>query len=369
MNETLVQQAQRVMRQGNPQEARHLLQEAVRLNPQDYVAWLMLASVTHSPRTALAYVEQAARIRPNSPTVAKARAWAENRLRTAEVDVAATAVAEPVAHHNRRWWLWGSLVLTAVFLLIAFFLVTNTRLFPHTAVAGQSSPTANTASLPLTSPVPGATPLNSQVSPTPQIQVTETAVPTIPPTLTPTATTTPHLLPKNVFKSSDHDPRPTWTLTPTPTSTPTPTHTPMPTFVAPQADAPAGRRPLGVGPTERWVDVNLSTQTLVAYEGDTAVLSTLISSGTWEYPTVTGQFRIYVTFESQTMDGRRLGYDYYLENVPYVMYFYADYALHGTFWHNNFGMPMSHGCVNMRTAEAGWLYSWVSIGTLVNVHY
>jgi lipoprotein-anchoring transpeptidase ErfK/SrfK len=74
-------------------------------------------------------------------------------------------------------------------------------------------------------------------------------------------------------------------------------------------------------------------------------------------------------YESQTMDGRLLGYDYYLENVPYVMYFYQDYALHGTYWHNNFGTPMSHGCVNLPTADAGWLFNWTSIGTLVNVHY
>jgi lipoprotein-anchoring transpeptidase ErfK/SrfK len=117
------------------------------------------------------------------------------------------------------------------------------------------------------------------------------------------------------------------------------------------------------------VDVNLSTQTLTAYEGDEAVMTSRVSSGTWDHPTVTGQFRIYVRFRSQTMDGRRLGYDYYLENVPYVMYFYEDYALHGTYWHNNFGTPMSHGCVNMKTPDAGWLFEWTGIGTLVNVHY
>jgi lipoprotein-anchoring transpeptidase ErfK/SrfK len=69
------------------------------------------------------------------------------------------------------------------------------------------------------------------------------------------------------------------------------------------------------------------------------------------------------------MDGRRLGFNYVLSNVPYVMYFYGDYAIHGTYWHNNFGTPMSHGCVNMTTADARWLYNWSSYGTLVNVHY
>lgn len=87
------------------------------------------------------------------------------------------------------------------------------------------------------------------------------------------------------------------------------------------------------------------------------------------HATVTGQFHVWLRFESQTMDGRLLGYDYYLEDVPYVMYFYNDYALHGTFWHNNFGTPMSHGCVNLATPDAQWLYNWSSLGTMVNVHY
>jgi lipoprotein-anchoring transpeptidase ErfK/SrfK len=114
--------------------------------------------------------------------------------------------------------------------------------------------------------------------------------------------------------------------------------------------------------------VDLSEQTLYAYEGDALIFQTLISSGLPGHPTVTGQFRIWLRFESQTMDGRRLGYDYYLEDVPYVMYFFEDYALHGTYWHNNFGRPMSHGCVNMRTEDAEWVFSWATLGTVVNVH-
>jgi lipoprotein-anchoring transpeptidase ErfK/SrfK len=143
---------------------------------------------------------------------------------------------------------------------------------------------------------------------------------------------------------------------------------PAPGTVSVPAAAPVTPPP-GTGATERWVDVNLTTQTFSAYEGSTLVRSAYISSGTWAHPTVTGQFRVYIRYESQTMDGRRLGYDYYLPNVPYVMYFYRDYALHGTYWHSNFGTPMSHGCVNMNTADAQWLFYWSSYGTLVNVHY
>ena len=163
-----------------------------------------------------------------------------------------------------------------------------------------------------------------------------------------------------------------WTVTPSPTHTPTPTPSPTatptipPTFVSQSADIVP---PVFLGENERWIDVNLTTQTLNAYEGNKLVFSTLISSGLAQYPTVTGQFRIYLEYDSQTMDGRYLGYDYVVENVPYVLYFYQGYAIHGAYWHNNFGNPMSHGCVNMEVSEAQWIYQWAGIGTLVNVHY
>jgi LysM repeat protein len=138
---------------------------------------------------------------------------------------------------------------------------------------------------------------------------------------------------------------------------------------APASPAPAPAPPPVQSLGNKWIDVNLSTQTLTAYEGTTPVFSSLISSGTWAHPTVTGQFAIYLRYQSQDMNGYRLGYDYYLPNVPYVMYFYRDYSIHGTYWHNNFGTPMSHGCVNMNTPDAQWLYNWASYGTPVNVHY
>ncbi|MGD2079459.1 MAG: LysM peptidoglycan-binding domain-containing protein [Chloroflexota bacterium] len=135
------------------------------------------------------------------------------------------------------------------------------------------------------------------------------------------------------------------------------------------APAPAPVNPPVQSLGAKWIDVNLTTQTLTAYEGTTPVFNSLISSGTWAHPTVTGQFSIYVRYQSQDMNGYRLGYDYYLAGVPYVMYFYRDYALHGTYWHNNFGTPMSHGCVNLPTPAAQWLFNWSSYGTPVNVHY
>jgi lipoprotein-anchoring transpeptidase ErfK/SrfK len=115
----------------------------------------------------------------------------------------------------------------------------------------------------------------------------------------------------------------------------------------------------------RWIDVNLSQQRLYAYEGDTVVASFLVSTGVRQTPTVTGQYHIYTKLLSTTMSGE----GYYLPNVPYTMYFYKGYGIHGTYWHNNFGHPMSHGCVNMYTPDAKWMFNWASVGTLVNVHY
>ncbi|MEZ4661760.1 MAG: LysM peptidoglycan-binding domain-containing protein [Caldilineaceae bacterium] len=113
------------------------------------------------------------------------------------------------------------------------------------------------------------------------------------------------------------------------------------------------------------IEVSLSSQTLNAWQGDTLILSTYISSGTYNYPTVQGHFQIYTKLPSQRMYGP--GYD--IEGVPWVMYFWQDYALHGAFWHNNFGTPMSHGCINLRTDQAEFLYNWADVGTDVYVEW
>lgn len=104
----------------------------------------------------------------------------------------------------------------------------------------------------------------------------------------------------------------------------------------------------------KWVDIDISTQTLIAYEGDVEILRTTVSTGAARTPTVTGRFRIFRKLVSQTM----IGPDYVQPNVPYVMYFYGAYSIHGTYWHNDFGRPRSHGCVNLRTADARWLFDW-----------
>lgn len=120
---------------------------------------------------------------------------------------------------------------------------------------------------------------------------------------------------------------------------------------------------------EKWIEINLSEQKLYMKEGDRTVGSFLISSGKWA-PTPTGEWHIWTKLRYTRMTGgsKALGTYYNLPNVPYTMYFNQGYGIHGTYWHNNFGHPMSHGCVNMRTEEAGIVYNWASVGTRVVVH-
>jgi lipoprotein-anchoring transpeptidase ErfK/SrfK len=183
--------------------------------------------------------------------------------------------------------------------------------------------------------------------------------PTFTPTFTPTSTSTPTVTPT-----------PTDTPTPIPTETPLPTDTPVPPTPEPpkpvpeQVDQPEVSVPGGVSSGERWIDVDLGNQRTYAYEGGTLVNSFLVSTGTWRHPTVTGQYHIYVKYRYADMSGP----GYYLADVPYVMYFYQGYGLHGTYWHHNFGTPMSHGCINLLTSDAAWLFEWASVGTLVNIH-
>jgi lipoprotein-anchoring transpeptidase ErfK/SrfK len=123
---------------------------------------------------------------------------------------------------------------------------------------------------------------------------------------------------------------------------------------------------LGETSEPKRIEVDLTNQRLYAYEGDRRVFNFLISSGKWG-KTPTGDFRIWTKLRYTKMEGgsKVLRTYYYLPNVPFVMYFYNDeipkwrgFGLHGTYWHSNFGHPMSHGCINMRTEDAGQLYYW-----------
>ncbi|MBW2458681.1 MAG: L,D-transpeptidase [Deltaproteobacteria bacterium] len=140
---------------------------------------------------------------------------------------------------------------------------------------------------------------------------------------------------------------------------------------------------------KKWVDVSILRQTLVAYEGTRPVYATLVSTGADgtadhedSHATIQGTFLIHTKHVSVTMDGDERGDEFDLRDVPFVQYFTEGYALHGAYWHDDFGTPRSHGCVNLAPVDAAWLFGWtdpqvpegwhgalsLKHGTLVYVH-
>ncbi|MGC8780642.1 MAG: SH3 domain-containing protein [Anaerolineae bacterium] len=117
-------------------------------------------------------------------------------------------------------------------------------------------------------------------------------------------------------------------------------------------------RPSSIGPNERWVGVNLSEQTAVAYEGDRPVYAMLVATGLPGTPTVQGIFRTWLRLETGVMAGP----GYYLEDVTWTCYFYSGYGLHTAYWHDAFGRPRSHGCVNLSPYDAWWIFRWSAPG-------
>lgn len=114
---------------------------------------------------------------------------------------------------------------------------------------------------------------------------------------------------------------------------------------------------------KRWLEVNVTTQRLIAWEGNKPVYAVIVSTGKYATPTPTGVFAI----QSKIRSARMQGDDYDVPNVPYTMFYDGNYAIHGAYWHNRFGTPVSHGCVNVAPDKASWFYRWASVGTPVVV--
>lgn len=314
--------ARRALARGARAEACRLARMAAKLAPQDETAWLLLAAASENPRAGLAYVARALEINPKSRPAHKAVRWLVRRLPPREQEQVLQSVKLPADL---------SLRTIPVDQLAARRLLSPQMLLSATAVVVGALVWF------------GGAPADArpkQLANAPVAKASYTPTPTNTPTPTPT-------------------PTPTSTPTNTPTPSPTPTNTPRPA-----ASSRYSLNPKDLADEGRWIDVDLGAQRVSAYEGARRVQSFVVSTGTWRYPTVTGQYRVYVKLRSTAMSGP----GYYLPGVPYTMYFYKGYALHGTYWHNNFGTPMSHGCVNLRTPDAEWLFHFASVGTLVNVH-
>jgi lipoprotein-anchoring transpeptidase ErfK/SrfK len=120
-------------------------------------------------------------------------------------------------------------------------------------------------------------------------------------------------------------------------------------------------RPEGIPAGAKWIEIDLYEQTLAAYEGDEIVYATLVSSGLPWWRTEPGLFQIWVKVRQAKMSGRAGYPDYYfLEDVPWTMYFNGSFALHGAYWHDRFGIRHSHGCVNLSLADAKWIFEWAT---------
>ncbi len=110
---------------------------------------------------------------------------------------------------------------------------------------------------------------------------------------------------------------------------------------------------------QKWVEVRLRSQRLIAWQGDRPVRAVIVSTGKRATSTPTGEF----TIQSKHRIARMQGDDYDIDDVPYTMYYSGNYAIHGAYWHNKFGIPVSHGCINVAEDHARWLFNWASVGT------
>lgn len=344
----LINQARSAMRRGDRAAARHWAQRAVAVSPKEEESWLILAAVS-TPRASVAYLNKALEINPTSPRARQGMHWAVKRLRqnpelgSPNAGARRSLVVQPITGEDmirpRQSLLPWAAALTLILILVCMWF---------------GAPLYSSA-------VSSLNPLALAQSDVDKLTRTPTATPTDTPTPTPTDTPTP---------TPTDTPTATPTFTPSATPTETPTDTPVPTEKPkkkkkqPAAGYQYPGRPDGVGGDELWIDVDLSSQRSNVYVGDTLMREFLVSTGTWLHPTVTGTFKIYVRYRYADMSGP----GYYLPDVPYVMYFYKDYGLHGTYWHHNFGTPMSHGCVNFPTVDAEWIFENSRLGTIVNVH-
>ena len=390
----LIVKARESLRRGDKSSARQLGERAALLMPDLEDVWLVLAASDPNPQEALAYARKALAINPQSSRAQRAVEWTSSRLKQAgtlqeqtqprivppQAEAAAglpnkrayqTAIAMPALQQQGRNWLLPALLILAGLMVVGFFAfvaLTSPMLASIVSRVSAPVPTQEILWAPAEIAKPGSAPVNvsafvpsnadngSSSSGIPQSNPPFDTAPTA--TDVPAATQTPTELPIEEPLSTEV---PAATETPGSMVMEIVNDTPTSESSAPVPSDPG----YASGNGERWIDVDLTNQSLYAYEGDTVVNSFIVSTGTWLTPTVTGQYKVYVKIRSGSMSGP----GYFLPDVPYIMYFYKSYGLHGTYWHNNFGTPMSHGCVNLRTDEAAWLFNWASVGTVVNVHY
>jgi lipoprotein-anchoring transpeptidase ErfK/SrfK len=376
--------AREALKKGDMTRARQLAERAAELAPQSEDPWLILAAVV-SPRDSVNYIRKALEANPNSPRAKKGMEWAMQRLGEKPKPGTSPEDTQPVRSVSKRQSPKAEVKnpKKQSRILPIMLIVMGCGVFAFAAWSAVTSPVLasilNFAATPQVESkpfaqvnIPKPQPMAQVIAPTvTSVPLTEIEVESQP---TSESTTEDVAIPQTTEPTLEVVTLPTDTVVPSTVVLPEATSqpgavsaeiiadTPTPEFVLPTV-APYFP-PQVAGNGERWIDVDLSQQRVYAYEGDVLMNSFIVSTGTWQTPTVTGKFRIWIKVRSQAMTGP----GYYLPDVPYVMYFYKDYGLHGTYWHNNFGTPMSHGCVNLTIPDAEWLYNFASVGTVVNVH-
>jgi len=359
----LLERARNALKSGDKSAARQFATQAARLAPELEDAWLLMAALA-GPQARVEYLRRALQINPHSERAKKGLAWTKEQgsepIPAEKTQPIPVPEPRPQSARKRK-----NLVYAALLGLVLLCLVGGV-IFASAATPVSALFSLVWAPVPAPIAAPSALPTKIRVpSPAPTA--------TFPPTQTFTAS--PSLTATTVFSatpdpSPSPSPAPSETATeaasPTPlaTDTPEPTLAPSATLAAAQAPA-AGSASTGGSGGAHWIDVDLTHQMVYAYEGDTLVNSFLVSTGAAPYRTVTGSYAVY----ERHIKGNMWGPGYFLPDVPYIMYFHKGYALHGAYWHTNFGTPMSHGCVNLSIPDAEWLYYWSSMGTRVKVHY
>jgi lipoprotein-anchoring transpeptidase ErfK/SrfK len=375
-----IEQARDALRRNDRGKARRFAEHAASLMPQSEDPWLILAAVA-SPQTSINYLKKALELNPNSPRARKAMGWAMTRLQESPDGGRNSSDNGEQANGPGRSGKVKTKRRSPVYSILLFALGCIVLAFAAWS-AGTSPVLASIMSL---APQQTSDPVHHPQS----WARVEIAKPTYTPAalsvdmvvaLEPSATSFAQA-PVLELPTAEGAAQPTAISTVEPVveiNTPGPTNTPgvmyaeivadtpTPEYAASTDDPFAPAAPQAVSyEGEHWIDVDLSQQRVYAYAGDTVVNSFVVSTGTWQTPTPTGKYRIWIKMLYSDMSGP----GYYLPDVPYVMYFYGDYGLHGTYWHNNFGTPMSHGCVNLSIPDAAWLYDFSREGTVVNVHY
>ncbi len=307
----LLRRGQGAARRGDRPRARRLLRATLIADPTNAEARLWLAALVEDPREAVQLLSEVLQAHPGHVRAAAGLRWAWERL---EAQAAARCTTPPpvrlrlqplpeVAKPPHDTGLSLARLATAVACLAG-------ALATVLAVSCSPAQTGPAAQYPVASVVEAAA-----FVPTPAAEEITTLV----------AQAEPAALP---------------TDTPAPTAAPAPTATPVPEWWP--------------GEAGKWIEVDLGRQTVIAWEGDVAVRQMAASTGTALTPTVTGRYPIYLKVTSQTMSGP----GYSIPNVPHILYFFRGYALHGAYWHTNFGTPQSHGCVNLPLEDAAWLFAW-----------